>query len=126
MKKYILFSFLFISYVSFGQEHVNLGVKVGQNFTKIDNVVADRTKASFHIGAIAHIRLTNLLSLAPEVILSQTKLEADPTLMDLVGSYNLQPETYHLNYLSFPVLLQVKPTNKLAIEGLSYLPVGDF
>ena len=79
MKKYILFSFLFISYVSFGQEHVNFGVKVGQNFTKIDNVVADRTKASFHMGAIANIRLTNLLSLAPEVILSQTKLEADPS-----------------------------------------------
>jgi hypothetical protein len=36
--------------------------------------------------------------------------------MDLVGANNLQPETYHLNYLSFPVLLQVKPTSKLAIE----------
>jgi hypothetical protein len=116
MKKYFLFVGLFLSYAGFAQEHIQFGIKVGQNFTKIDNVVADRTKASFHIGATASIRLTNLLSLAPEVILSQTKLEADPTLMDLVGNNNLQPETYHLNYLSFPVLLQVKPTSKLAID----------
>jgi hypothetical protein len=107
---------LFIASVSFAQEHINLALKLGQNFSKVDNVAADRTQASFHIGAQASIRLTNFISVAPEVILSQTKLEADPTLMDLVGSNNLQPETYHLNYLSFPVLLQVKPTNKLAIE----------
>jgi len=67
MKKYFLFVGLFLSYAGFAQEHVQFGIKVGQNFTKIDNVVADRTKASFHIGAIANIRLTNLLSLAPEV-----------------------------------------------------------
>lgn len=120
MKKYILIvgilsCFLIFSTVD-AQEHFNLGIKVGQNFSKVDNVVADRTKASFHIGAQASIRLTNLLSLAPEVILSQTKLEADPTLMDVVGNNNLQPETYHLNYLSFPILLQVKPSSKLALE----------
>lgn len=107
---------LFIASVSFAQEHVNLAIKVGQNFSKIDNVAADRTQASFHIGATASIRLTNMLSVAPEVILSQTKLEADPSLMDLVGTNNLQPETYHLNYLSFPVLLQIKPTSKFILE----------
>ncbi len=107
---------LFIANLSFAQEHINLGIKVGQNFSKVDNVAADRTQASFHIGAQASIRLTNFISVAPEVILSQTKLEADPSLMDVIGNNNLQPETYHLNYLSFPVLLQVKPTNKLAIE----------
>ncbi len=117
MKKNIFFIALFLSYAGLAQEHVNFGIKVGQNFTKVNNVVADRTKASFHIGAQASIRLTNFMSIAPEVILSQTKLEADPTLMDLVGNNNLQPETYHLNYLSFPVLLQVRPINKLVIEA---------
>ena len=107
---------LFIASVSFAQEHINLAIKVGQNFSKIDNVAADRTQASFHIGATASIRLTNMLSVAPEVILSQTKLEADPSLMDLVGTNNLQPETYHLNYLSFPVLLQIKPTSRFILE----------
>jgi len=107
---------LFIASVSFAQEHINLGIKLGQNFSKVDNVAADRTQASFHIGAQASIRLTNFISLAPEVILSQTKLEADPSLMDVIGNNNLQPETYHLNYLSFPVLAQFKPSNKLVIE----------
>ena len=107
---------LFITSVSFAQEHINLALKLGQNFSKVDNVAADRTQASFHIGAQASIRLTNFISLAPEVILSQTKLEADPSLMDVIGNNNLQPETYHLNYLSFPVLAQFKPSNKFIIE----------
>mgnify|MGYP000208024411 FL=1 len=107
---------LFIASVSFAQEHINLGIKFGQNFSKVDNVAADRTQASFHIGAQASIRLTNFISVAPEVILSQTKLEADPSLMDVIGNNNLQPETYHLNYLSFPVLAQFKPSSKFIIE----------
>lgn len=116
MKKYIFIALAFVSMNAFSQEHFNLGIKVGQNFSKVDNVAADRSQASFHIGAQASIRLTNILSVAPEVILSQTKLEADPSLMDVLGGNNLQPETYHLNYLSFPVLLQVKPINKLILE----------
>ena len=107
---------LFIASVSFAQEHINFALKLGQNFSKVDNVAADRTQASFHIGAQASIRLTNFISLAPEVILSQTKLEANPSLMDVIGNNNLQPETYHLNYLSFPVLAQFKPSNKFIIE----------
>jgi hypothetical protein len=116
MKKYIFIALALISTNAFSQEHFNLGIKVGQNFSKVDNVAADRSQASFHIGAQSSIRLTNILSVAPEVILSQTKLEADPSLMDVLGGNNLQPETYHLNYLSFPVLLQVKPINKLVLE----------
>lgn len=116
MKKCFFLIGLFITSVSFAQEHINLALKVGQNFSKVDNVAADRTQASFHIGAQASIRLTNFISLAPEVILSQTKLEADPSLMDVIGNNNLQPETYHLNYLSFPVLAQFKPSNKFIIE----------
>ncbi len=116
MKKYIFIALALISTNAFSQEHFNLGIKVGQNFSKVDNVAADRSQASFHIGAQSSIRLTNILSVAPEVILSQTKLEADPSLMDVLGGNNLQPETYHLNYLSFPVLLQIKPINKLVLE----------
>jgi hypothetical protein len=73
MKKCFFLIGLFIANLSFAQEHVNLGIKVGQNFSKVNNVAADRTQASFHIGAQASVRLTNILSIAPEVILSQTK-----------------------------------------------------
>ena len=116
MKKTFFIALLFLTRTVLAQEHFNLGIKVGQNFSKVDNVAADRSQASFHIGAQTSIRLTNSFSIAPEVILSQTKLEADPSLMDVLGSNNLQPETYHLNYLSFPVLLQIRPINKLVLE----------
>ena len=116
IKKYIFIACVFCSISSFAQEHLNIAIKVGQNFSKINNVAADKSQASFHIGAQASIKLTDMLSVAPEVILSQTKLEADPSLMDVLGGNNLQPETYHLNYLSFPVLLQIKPVSKLVLE----------
>lgn len=116
MKKYFFIAALFFTTAGFAQEHFNLGIKVGQNFSKVNNVAADKSQASFHIGAQASIKLTDMLSVAPEVILSQTKLEADPSLMDVLGANNLQPETYHLNYLSFPVLLQIRPINKLVLE----------
>ena len=116
MKK-ILFSIaLFYSVAAFSQDHFSLSLKLGQNFSKVDNVLVDKASASFHVGLSSQIKLTKNLSLAPEVILSQTKLESSPSIADLTGNSSLQPETYHLNYVSFPLLLQIKPISKLAIE----------
>jgi len=116
MKNICFILLLLISVSTFSQEHVNFSLKLGQNFSKVDNVLADKSNASFHVGLVSEIRLTKTLSIAPEVILSQTKLEASPSIAQLMGNGSLQPETYHLNYISFPVLLQVRPLSKLSIE----------
>ena len=37
--------------------------------------------------------------------------------MDLVGSNNLQPETYHLNYFTIPILLQYNVVKSFLIQA---------
>lgn len=106
MKKILILLFLFAASQSIAQDKFGLGVKVGQNFSSINNVAVDKHSASFHIGVTSHIGITPKLSIAPEVILSQTKLETNPQIIDLFGDNSLNPETYHLNYLAIPILAQ--------------------
>jgi hypothetical protein len=50
-------------------------------------------------------------------LLSQTKLSTNPSIGDLLGNNNLRPETYHLNYLMLPLLVQVKPFPTLLLQA---------
>lgn len=116
MRTFVVAFYLLVSSYAFSQEHFSLHLKLGQNFSKVDNVLADKSSASFHFGVTSQIKINSILALAPEIVLSQTKLESSPSLAELMGNNSLQPETYHLNYLSIPLLLQIRPISKLAIE----------
>lgn len=116
MKKIILFLLVFLSVELHAQEKFGLGLKIGQNFSKVDNVAVDHNSASYHIGATMHIGLSKGLSIAPEVLLSQTKLEASPTLAELIINPTWKAETYHLNYFSIPILLQYNPVKNFMLQ----------
>jgi hypothetical protein len=116
MKNILLFAFLFICFFANAQEKLGIGIKVGQNFSSVNSVAVDRHSASFHGGITAQIGLTEKISLVPEVLLSQTKLSTNPSIVDVLGnSYN--PETYHLDYLLLPLLVQVKPFSNLLLQA---------
>ena len=117
MKKIIfLFTLLVTIHVS-AQQKFAIGIKVGQNFSSVNNVYVDRHAASYHIGATVQLGITKAISIAPEVILSQTKLETGPNPLDFSVNNITNPETYHLNYLAIPVLLQVKPFKGLLFQA---------
>jgi hypothetical protein len=118
MKKYslLLFTIIVIGQLK-AQENFNLGIKVGQNFTSISSVAADRNKASYHAGVAMHVGITKQWGITPEIILSQTKLETAPSITNLLSKNILQPETYHLNYLAIPILAEFKPFSKLSIQA---------
>ncbi len=97
------------------QGKFNLGIKVGQNFSSVNNVAADHNSASYHAGVAASFGISDKFSIAPEAVLSQTKLEASPTIIDVLGNSKTSPETYHLNYLIIPVLAQLNPTKSFSI-----------
>ena len=101
---------------TYAQEKFGLGVKIGQNYSNVDNVVVDHNAASYHIGAVATIGINSMFSIAPEVILSQTKLETTP-VTQLLTSPTLKPETFYLTYLTFPVLFQFKPVKSIAFQA---------
>jgi hypothetical protein len=113
-------AFVFISFIALNtnaQDKLAIGIKVGQNFTSVNNVNVDRNSASYHLGATAQIGIGPLFSIVPEAILTQTKLEANPTVADLVLNPGLKPETFHLNYLAIPLLAQYKPFKSLLFQA---------
>jgi hypothetical protein len=116
MKKIILFATILISFTANAQEKFGIGIKVGQNFSSVNSVAVDRHAASYHGGITAQIGLTEKISLVPELLLSQTKLSTNPSIIDVLGDNNLKPETYHLNYLMVPLLVQVKPFSGLLLQ----------
>ena len=116
MKKFILFALLPLGIYAEAQEKIGIGIKVGQNLTSVNSVAVDRHAASYHGGLTFQIGLTDKISLVPEVLLSQTKLSTNPSIMDVLGDNSLKPETYHLNYLMVPLLVQVKPFPILALH----------
>jgi hypothetical protein len=117
MKKFILFALLPLGIYAEAQEKIGIGIKVGQNLTSVNSVAVDRHAASYHGGLTFQIGLTDKISLVPEVLLSQTKLSTNPSIMDVLGDNSLKPETYHLNYLMVPLLVQVKPFPILALHA---------
>ncbi len=99
------------------QEKLGIGIKIGQNFSSVNSVAVDRHAASYHGGITAQIGLTEKISLVPELLLSQTKLSTNPSIGDVLGNNALNPETYHLNYLMVPLLVQVKPFSALLLQA---------
>lgn len=117
MKKIILIAIILISFTANAQEKFGIGIKVGQNFSSVNSVAVDRHAASYHGGITAQIGLTEKISLVPELLLSQTKLSTNPSIIDILGDYSLRPETYHLNYLMVPLLVQVKPFSGILLQA---------
>jgi hypothetical protein len=117
MKKVATFLFTLIILNVQAQDKLAIGVKLGQNFTNVDNVNVDHNSASYHLGVTAQIGITPKLSIAPEVILSQTKLEANPSVLALAIDPTLKPETFHLDYLAVPLLLQYQPVKSFVFQA---------
>jgi hypothetical protein len=117
MKKLLLIALLHICLFAEAQEKLGIGIKVGQNFTSVNSVAVDRHTSSYHGGVTFQIGLTEKISLVPEVLLSQTKLSTNPSIIKLLGDDKLKPETYHLNYLMVPILVQVKPFPALLLQA---------
>ena len=90
---------------------------MGQNFSSVNSVAVDRHAASYHGGVTFQIGLTEKISLVPELLLSQTKLATNTSIGDVIGDNKFKPETYHLDYLMIPLLVQVKPFSALLLQA---------
>jgi hypothetical protein len=117
MKRIIFLFALLVTLEASAQQKFAIGIKVGQNLSSVNNVYVDRHAASYHIGATVQLGITKAVSIVPEVILTQTKLETGPNPLDVSANTITKPETYHLNYLAIPVLLQVKPVKGFLLQA---------
>lgn len=88
---------------------VNFGVKGGLNLYNLrgDDISAD-AKAGIHLGALAHIHLSEQWALQPEAMFSMQGASRDQAGDDL----NL-----NLNYLNFPLLFQYMFDNGFRLQA---------
>jgi len=117
MRKLVIVFISLLVLKAHAQDKFAIGIKVGQNFSSVNNVNVDHNSASYHLGATAVIGIGPMFSIVPEVILTQTKLEANPSVLALAIDPTFKPETFHLNYVAIPVLAQYKPFKSLLFQA---------
>ncbi|MFT3902978.1 MAG: porin family protein [Niabella sp.] len=101
------------------QAQFHIGIKAGTNIGKIDGKSFDKEfDYSYLVGGFAEIGINDRFSINPEVLFSQTST----TRSDDLGSpykdlFNNDQKKAKLNYLSIPILANVKLAGPLHIEA---------
>ena len=93
----------------------HLGVKAGANIFKIDGSSYDNEfKFGYNAGAFAEINFSKHLGIQPEVMFNQTNYRTADHFSAIYpgGTDDLKGK---LNYLSIPVLLNIRPVPLLSI-----------
>ena len=93
----------------------HLGVKAGANIFKIDGSSYDNEfKFGYNAGAFAEINFTSHLGIQPEVMFNQTNYRTSDHFSAIYpgGTDDLKGK---LNYLTIPVLLNIRPVKLLSI-----------
>lgn len=118
MKKIIIIvAAFFVVIVQTNAQNFKAGIKLGTNVNKITGKsFKEQFTYGYHVGAFTEIKLSNKFYLQPEVIFNQ--INAD-TSSDFKKLYNVTASTVSgikLNYLSIPILLQLKINKFLSIN----------
>ncbi|QES87790.1 porin family protein [Rhizosphaericola mali] len=99
-------------------QDIHFGIKAGPEFGKVDGKsLTSAYKAGYQAGAFAEIRFDKW-GIQPEVLFSQTNTETkDGNALSQVGASALIPNVKaKLNYLSVPVLVNLKIINILDFQ----------
>ena len=116
MKK--LLSIAFIAFLGFtANAQVNFGVKGGVNIASITGDETDGIKSNvgFHLGAVAEIEISELLSFQPELLFSTQggKYEESEEILGVTVNYE---EKVNLSYINVPLILKVYVSDGFAFE----------
>jgi hypothetical protein len=119
MKKIFIFvAAFFVIITQINAQNFKAGIKVGTNVNKITGKsFKEQFTYGYHVGAFTEIKLSNKFYLQPEVIFNQ--INAD-TSSDFKKLYNVTASTVSgikLNYLSIPILLQLKINKFISINA---------
>ena len=94
---------------------IHFGVKAGANLFKVDGQpFSSEYKFGYNLGVFSEINFTPNLGIQPELLFNQTNYRTGQNFGDLYStSYNNYEGK--LNYLSIPVLLNLRPIPLLSI-----------
>lgn len=106
----------FCTISSHAQFHI--GVKAGVNAGKIDGKsFKQEFDYSYLVGGFAEIGLSDRFSINPEVLFSQTSATRDVNFANTLPDFKSDQLKAKLNYLSVPILANVKVAGPLHIEA---------
>ena len=93
----------------------HIGVKAGANIFKLDGQSYDNEfKFGYNVGAFSEINFTKHIGIQPEVMFNQTNYKTGNQFSDIYGG-NADNYEGKLNYLSIPILLNIRPIPFLSI-----------
>jgi hypothetical protein len=114
--KSIVLSFILITLTAAGTyaQGFHLGIKGGTNIYKIDGRSFDEQfKYGYSLGGFAEINFSKHFGIQPEVMWNQANARTADNIGTVVDGATTQNIT--LNYLSIPLLLNIRPTKVLSI-----------
>ena len=106
--KNLLFAALVVFIVINGNAQTCFGVKTGVNLASLSGNDSDWVdgQTTIHIGGVANIGITELLSVQPELLYSRQ------------GAKNKEDDTtIYLDYISVPIMVDFKVTEGLSLQG---------
>ncbi|MFM7223317.1 MAG: porin family protein [Bacteroidota bacterium] len=112
----ISFAFLMASFFATAQGF-SIGPKLGANITGLNGLqFQDGYNVAYHFGVFAEVKLGDHIGLQPELLWNQTSYK---TTSGLSGLYASLPSNANLklNYISIPVLLNIKPTKLTSLQA---------
>ena len=118
MKRILTFTMLALFCTGAANAQFSIGVKAGVNAGKIDGKsFKDEFNYSYLLGGFAEIGLGNRISVNPEVLFSQTTTTTETSFTSTLPNFKDDQVKAKLNYLSIPILLNVKLAGPLHIEA---------
>jgi len=121
MKKFLLASFTatcFFLTTQAQEPGLNFGVKVGANMNKIDGQsFKDGFTFGYQAGLFAELNFSKRIGIQPEVLWTESKTRTSDRFSGIytgIGTNTISD--VKLNYLTIPVLLNIRPANILTFQ----------
>lgn len=117
MKKLTLILLVvFAGFIAHAQKF-SIGPKLGANISGISGLQFNKGyEFGYHVGGFAEIMLSEKIGIQPEVLWSQTSLTTATSLPDLYSTSLSELSTVKLNYISIPLLLNIKPAKFISFQ----------
>ena len=107
-------AFIVIGTSAFAQK-VNIGIKGGAAINKLSGKsFKDEFSFGYHLGGFVEIGLGKKFAIQPEILFSQTNVDTSSTFSSVYQFK--QVDKVQLKYLSFPILLNIKPVKALTLQ----------
>jgi hypothetical protein len=117
MKRIIFLTMFVVASLMGNAQGFSFGPKVGANITGISGLQFKKGfEFGYHLGGFAEVMLSEKIGIQPEVLWSQTSLTTSSSLSDLYSTSLPELTKINLNYISIPLLLNIRPTKFITFQ----------